>query len=620
MAIWTCWSPSEHPDWAPMLAEMQKQSQRMTQLVEDLLTLSRLEAQESPPDENVAMAPMLATLRREAEALSQRRHTIVVQDEAGVDLAGSTRSYTAQLSNLVSNAVRYTPRGHALTVRSAREGDGAVLSGPRHRLRHPVLRTCRAYTERFYRVSTSRSRRAVAPAWGCPSSNTYSTCTRPGWDIESEVGQGSTFSVHFDPERVNRAWTLPYPRPDGSDPHERLPRRRPPPRSPPADLLRRPALYLNRELSQLDFNFRGTGPGAGLRPCRVLERLRFLCISCTNLDEFFEIRAATVRHALDFGLPPGAGNGMSPATVLNRIHDRAAELVDAQYKCWNEVLRPGLAEAGVRVFGRDSWNARQTRWLRAYFRNEIMPVLSPLGLDPAHPFPKILNKSLNIVVVLKGQGRVRPRRPPRHRARAALAAAHHPHARACVRRRERLRAAVLGAVGVRRRVCSRHGGQGLLPVPRDPQLPRSSWTKRKWRTWRWRCATNWSGAATGPAVRLEIAHDCPEPIVRTLLQNFALPDNAVYPINGPVNLNRVIQVYDLVQRPDLKYPPSRRARCADRPTPHLQVADGDVLLHHPFDRSAGARTDQQAAVGSGGAGDQADPVPHRQGLGPSSTR
>src|SRR3546814_1829346 len=94
---------------------------------------------------------------------------------------------------------------------------------------------------------------------------------------------------------------------------------------------------------------------------------------------------------------------MSPATLLRRIHDRAAELVDSQYRCWSEELRPELSDAGVRVLGRESWNARQTRWLRAYFREEIMPVLSPLGLDPAHPFPKILNKSLNLVVVLKGK-------------------------------------------------------------------------------------------------------------------------------------------------------------------------------------------------------------------------
>ena len=90
---------------------------------------------------------------------------------------------------------------------------------------------------------------------------------------------------------------------------------------------------------------------------------------------------------MDFGLP-AAADGMSPAAVLGRIHERAAELVDAQYRCWNEVIRPSLGEAGVRVLQRDTWNARQTRWLRAYFRDEIMPVLSPLGLDPSHPFPR----------------------------------------------------------------------------------------------------------------------------------------------------------------------------------------------------------------------------------------
>ena len=168
-----------------------------------------------------------------------------------------------------------------------------------------------------------------------------------------------------------------------------------------SDPLRDPALYFNRELSQLDFNFRVLAQAQD-PAMPLLERLRYLCISCTNLDEFFEIRAATVRHAQDFGVPPAA-DGLSPATVLKRIHDRAKDLVDAQYRCWNEVLRPALNDAGVRVLARDSWNAKQTRWLRAYFRDEILPVLSPLGLDPAHPFPKILNKSLNIVVVLKGK-------------------------------------------------------------------------------------------------------------------------------------------------------------------------------------------------------------------------
>ena len=217
--------------------------------------------------------------------------------------------------------------------------------------------------------------------------------------------------------------------------------------SPDNDPLRDPALYINRELSQLDFNFRVLAQALDPQ-VPLLERLRFMCISCTNLDEFFEIRAAAVRHAQEFGLPP-APDGMSPQAILSAIHDRAAELVDQQYRCWNETLRPALMEAGIGVLYRHSWTDRQKRWLRAYFRNEIMPVLSPLGLDPVHPFPKILNKSLNIVVVLKGTDAFVPRRPPGHRACAALAAAHHPAAGEA-RRSAELRVPVLRAVDLRR--------------------------------------------------------------------------------------------------------------------------------------------------------------------------
>ena len=114
-----------------------------------------------------------------------------------------------------------------------------------------------------------------------------------------------------------------------------------------SDPLRDPALYLNRELSQLDFNFRVLAQAQdGSVP--LLERLRYLCISCTNLDEFFEIRAATVRQAQDFGMPLAADN-IPHATLLKRIHERAADLVDAQYRCWNEVLQIGRASCRERV-------------------------------------------------------------------------------------------------------------------------------------------------------------------------------------------------------------------------------------------------------------------------------
>jgi polyphosphate kinase len=346
------------------------------------------------------------------------------------------------------------------------------------------------------------------------------------------------------------------------------------------DPLRDPALYLNRELSQLDFNFRVLSQALDPQ-VPLLERLRFLCISCTNLDEFFEIRAATVRHALDFGLP-AAADGLSPATILNKIHDRAAQLVDAQYRCWNEVMRPSLNDAGVRVLGRDSWNARQTRWLRAYFRDEIMPVLSPLGLDPSHPFPKILNKSLNIVVVLKGKdafgraGHMAIVRAPRSLPRII----HLPQRVSGGEHDFVLLSSVLSAFADEMFPGMEVKGAYQFRVTRNSELVVD---EAEVENLALALRDELVGRGYNPAVRLEIAKDCPKPIMRTLLQNFALPENAVYLIDGPVNLNRVTQVYDLVTRPELKYPPFNPRALRGQDSMFETVDDGDVLLHHPFD-------------------------------------
>ncbi|HEX7804344.1 MAG TPA: polyphosphate kinase 1 [Pseudoxanthomonas sp.] len=346
------------------------------------------------------------------------------------------------------------------------------------------------------------------------------------------------------------------------------------------DPLRDPSLYLNRELSQLDFNFRVLAQALDPQ-VPLLERLRFLCISCTNLDEFFEIRAATVRHAMDFGVP-AAADGMSPSSILNKIHDRAAQLVDAQYKCWNQVIRPSLNEAGVRVLGRDSWNARQTRWLRAYFRDEIMPVLSPLGLDPSHPFPKILNKSLNIVVVLKGKdafgraGHLAIVRAPRSLPRII----HLPQRVSGGEHDFVLLSSVLSAFADEMFPGMEVKGAYQFRVTRNSELVVD---EAEVENLALALRDELVGRGYNPAVRLEIAKDCPKPIMRTLLQNFELPENAVYLIDGPVNLNRVTQVYDLVARPELKYPSFTPRTLRGQDAMFETVDDGDVLMHHPFD-------------------------------------
>jgi polyphosphate kinase len=346
------------------------------------------------------------------------------------------------------------------------------------------------------------------------------------------------------------------------------------------DPLRDPSLYSNRELSQLDFNFRvlaqALDPGVPL-----FERLRFLCISCTNLDEFFEIRAATVRHAQDFSVPTPP-DGLSPATVLKRIHDRAAELVDAQYACWNAILRPALNAAGVRILGRQSWNAKQMRWLRAYFRDEIMPVLSPLGLDPAHPFPKILNKSLNIVVVLKGKdafgraGHLAVVRAPRSLPRIIQL----PENVSGGENDFVFLSSVLSAFVDELFPGMQVQGAYQFRVTRNSELIVD---EEEVENLALALRDELIGRGYLRAMRLEIAEDCPKPIVRTLLQNFDLPENAVYRINGPVNLSRVVQVYDLVQRPELKFPPFVPRALPGGDTMFERIAEGDVLLHHPYD-------------------------------------
>lgn len=361
-----------------------------------------------------------------------------------------------------------------------------------------------------------------------------------------------------------------------------------------SDPLRDPSLYLNRELSQLDFNFRVLAQAQDAS-VPLLERLRYLCISCTNLDEFFEIRAATVQHAQSFGAPLPA-DGLSPATVLKRIHDRAAELVASQYACWNDVLRPALTAEGIRVLGRNSWNAKQSRWLREYFRDEIMPVLSPLGLDPSHPFPKILNKSLNIVVVLKGtdafgrSGNLAIVRAPRSLPRIIqlpeeISGGEHDFA---------FLSSVLSEFVGELFPGMEVKGAYQFRVTRNSELIVD---EEEIENLALALRDELVGRGYLRAMRLEIAEHCPKAIVRMLLENFDLPENAVYRIDGPVNLNRVIQVYDMVARPDLKFPSFQARTLRDADNIFERVSGGDVLLHHPYDSFAPVlEMTKQAAV------------------------
>ena len=342
--------------------------------------------------------------------------------------------------------------------------------------------------------------------------------------------------------------------------------------------------YLNRELSQIAFNERVLAQARD-RSVPLLERLRYLCISCTNLDEFFEVRVAAINHQIEFGGTTGP-DGLGPATALKLIHENARKLVQAQYEHWNQVLLPELAATGIHILSPASWNAAQKRWLRRMFRNEILPVLSPLGLDPVHPFPRILNKSLNIVVVREGKdafgraGQLAIVRAPRSLPRVIqlppeLSGGPHDFV---------LLTSVLTAFVDEMFPGMTVKGAYQFRVTRNSELLVDEDEME-----------NLAHALKGElasrgflrATRLEISKDCPNAIVKMLLKNFELPENVVYRVDGPVNLNRAMQIYGLVDRPELKFPVFRqRALQIDADEIFGEIRKGDVLLHHPYDSFA----------------------------------
>ena len=339
-------------------------------------------------------------------------------------------------------------------------------------------------------------------------------------------------------------------------------------------------LFLNRELSQLEFNFRVLAQAQD-DAIPLLERLKYLCISCTNLDEFFEIRAATVKTALQFKAPLLPDN-MDPQLALDRIYETSRRLVRDQYALWNEVLQPVLASQGIRVLDRQHWNAAQRRWLHHYFVHDILPILSPLALDPAHPFPQILNKSLNVAVVLEGKdafgrkGGIAIVRAPRSLPRIIQI----PEAHSGGKDDYVFLSAILTEFVADLFPGMKVKGAYQFRVTRNSELVVDEEEVENLAS---ALKEELHSRGYNPAVRLEIAHDCPKKILRLLLDNFNLSDNALYRIDGPVNLNRIVQVYDMVKRPDLKFPNFKQGKAAiDEDDPFESIRDGDILLHHPY--------------------------------------
>jgi polyphosphate kinase len=342
-----------------------------------------------------------------------------------------------------------------------------------------------------------------------------------------------------------------------------------------------PQLYINRELSFLEFDQRVLEQAKDAR-VPLLERVRFLCISCANLDEFFEIRVASLKELQEAGALQVGIDGLSVAEQLKAIRTRAVRLMEEQYEVLNDVLMPELTKNGVVFASPEYWTPAQAKWLEAYFRREVEPVLSPLALDPARPFPKVLNKSLNFAIVVEGEdgfGRnsglavvQAPRSLPRLiRLPDELGNRHFVFLGTIV---EAFVSKLFAGMRVRGCYQFRVTRNSDLFVEQEEvdDLLRAVEGELASRRY-------------GDAVRLETAHDCPEEILNYLLEQFALTADDLYKVDGPVNLNRLMAVYDLVDRPDLKYAaftPSIPERLRVGSDLFATLRSGDVLLHHPF--------------------------------------
>ena len=341
---------------------------------------------------------------------------------------------------------------------------------------------------------------------------------------------------------------------------------------------------LNRELGILSFNERVLAQ-AGDPAVPLLERLRFICITSSNLDEFFEVRMAGIQEQMRDN--PGAlsPDGMSLQQVYALVVDRAHKNVQKQYSVLQDIVFPALEEEGIFFHMADSWNPAQTEWARDYFLNEVLPVLTPIGLDPAHPFPRVLNKSLNFVVELEGSdafgrkaimGIVQaPRALPRL-VRMPEAMSGYPYGFVLL---SSFMQHFVGELfpGLTVRGCTQ------FRITRNSEL---FVDEDEITNLRVALQGELPARHLGNAVRLEVSATTPPHLVRRLLDESGLSERDCYRVDGPVNLVRLMSLPEMVDRPDLKFIPHAPAmpqKLENNPSMFETIDQGDILLHHPYE-------------------------------------
>lgn len=349
--------------------------------------------------------------------------------------------------------------------------------------------------------------------------------------------------------------------------------------------LNSPDLFLNRELSLLEFNWRVLQQALDA-DVPLLERLNYLCISSTNLDEFFEVRVAGLIQQIEIGDPYLEADQISAQEALRLISQRAHELVEEQYSVLNDVLLPELEQHGIRVMPRSMWTDTHTQWLEQYFQEEILPILSPIGLDSAHPFPRLLNKSLNFIVSLVGKDAFgRDRGYAILQAPRALPRVIQLPSDMCEPGQYHFvfLSSIIHAFAEDLFFGMKVKGCYQFRVTRNSDLAiDTEETSDLLAT----IADELTHRNYGDEVRLEIAHNCPEDMVNFLREQCGMHQDNVYLVNGPVNLSRLQAVHSLVERSDLKFKPFTQGRPTGMTGDvdlFASIKKHDYLLHHPFE-------------------------------------
>ncbi|HEX7817690.1 polyphosphate kinase 1 [Dyella sp.] len=347
------------------------------------------------------------------------------------------------------------------------------------------------------------------------------------------------------------------------------------------------SLYIHRELSQLQFNIRVLDQALDeSKP--LLERLKFLLIFSTNMDEFFEIRVAGLKSQIAFDHEIVGPDGIAPKRALAEISEVAHKQIERQYAILNDKILPELDKQGLRIVRRNQWTHKQKIWVRRFFRHEVAPLITPIGLDPTHPFPLLVNKSLNFIVQLDGVDafgrdsglaiipapRVLPRlmRMPDEVCDGGdnfvlLSSIIHEHADELFPGMS-----VLGCYQFR---LTRNADLTIDPedVEDLARALRGELYSRRF----------------GDAVRLEVADNCPRDLIDYLLKQFGLTGDELYEVNGPVNLARLFGMASKVVRPQLSFPPFTPSipKALKKAEDLFQViAKQDILLLHPYESFA----------------------------------